>query len=67
MSITSVVGWWSASTWIPEFATQVTRFFSVRGYAVLQSELLWIWVPAFLFAAVVLMLRHWERTEVATD
>ena len=23
MSITSVVGWWSASTWIPEFATQL--------------------------------------------
>ena len=24
MSITTVVGWWSASTWIPEFAVQLT-------------------------------------------
>jgi MFS family permease len=24
MSVTTVVGWWSASTWIPEFATQLT-------------------------------------------
>jgi len=30
------------------------RFFSGRGYAVLRNELLWIWVPAFVFAAVVL-------------
>jgi len=30
------------------------RFFTSRGYAVLQSELLWIWLPAFAFAAVVL-------------
>lgn len=36
----------------------VHRFLSGRGYAVLQSELLWIWVPAILFAAVVLMLRY---------
>jgi inner membrane protein len=45
----------------------VTRFFSGRGYDVLQSELLWIWLPAFVFASIVLMLRHSERTEVATD
>jgi inner membrane protein len=45
----------------------VHRFFSGRGYAVLQSELLWIWLPSFLFAGVVLMLRRSERVEVATD
>jgi inner membrane protein len=36
----------------------VTRFFTARGFAILQNELLWIWVPAFLFAAVVLGLRR---------
>jgi MFS family permease len=25
MSITTVVGWWSASTWIPQFATELTN------------------------------------------
>jgi inner membrane protein len=35
----------------------VTRFFSPRGFAILQSELLWIWLPAILFGSVVLMLR----------
>lgn len=35
----------------------VGRFFGVRGLAVLQSELLWIWLPALLFAAVLLGLR----------
>ena len=33
------------------------RFFSGRGYAVLQSELLWIWIPAFVFAGAVLALK----------
>jgi len=43
----------------------VTRFFSPRGYAVLQSELLWIWLPAILFAASVLTLRWVSRPDVA--
>jgi inner membrane protein len=30
----------------------VTRFFSPRGYAILRSELLWIWVPAILFGSM---------------
>jgi inner membrane protein len=34
----------------------VTRFFSARGYAILKSELIWIWVPAFLFATVAQIL-----------
>jgi inner membrane protein len=45
----------------------IARFFSGRGYAVLRSEVVWIWVPAFVFASMMLMLRHSERTEVATD
>ena len=36
----------------------IHRFFSVRGLAVLQNEFIWIWVPAILFAVVVLMLRR---------
>lgn len=36
----------------------ITRFFSGRGYAVLLSELLWVWAPAFLFAIMVLSLKR---------
>jgi inner membrane protein len=39
----------------------ITRFFSPRGYAILRSELLWIWLPAGLFAVLVLI---WRRAEV---
>ena len=34
------------------------RFFSDRGLAVLQSELVWIWVPAALLAASAWVLRR---------
>jgi inner membrane protein len=44
----------------------ITRFFSPRGYAILQSELLWIWFPSFLFAVVVLTFRRASRPDVAT-
>lgn len=36
----------------------ITRFFSGRGYSVLLSELLWVWAPAFIFAAIMLTLRR---------
>jgi inner membrane protein len=42
----------------------VTRFFSGGGYAVLQSELLWIWTPAFIFATVMLMLKRTKPARV---
>lgn len=45
----------------------ITRFFSARGYAILRSELLWIWLPAILFAALVLTLRRTSRPHVAAD
>lgn len=32
--------------------------FSERWYAVFQSELVWIWVPAFIFAALMLTLKR---------
>jgi inner membrane protein len=43
----------------------VTRFFSPRGYAILRSELVWIWLPAILFAALVLTLRRASRPDEA--
>jgi inner membrane protein len=38
-----------------------TRFFTPRGFAILQSEFLWIWLPALLFAGLVLMVRRASR------
>lgn len=42
--------------WRPILVSPISlhRFFSGRGYAVLKSELLWIWVPAILFGAIML-------------
>jgi inner membrane protein len=45
----------------------IHRFFSARGYAVLRSELVWIWVPAILFAGLVLAFRRTSGTEVAVQ
>jgi inner membrane protein len=42
----------------------VGRFFTARGLAVIQSELLWIWLPAGLLAASVWILRR-RRSSVA--
>lgn len=36
----------------------VTRFFTLRGVAILENEFPWIWLPALLFGSVVLMLRR---------
>jgi len=36
----------------------IGRFSSSRGYAVLQSELLWIWVPAGALIGSTLLLRR---------
>jgi inner membrane protein len=42
----------------------VHRFFSGRGFAILQSELLWIWVPAILFGGLVLALKRTKSAEL---
>lgn len=42
----------------------ISRFFSERGYAVLKSELLWIWIPALLFAGIVLASKQARRAGV---
>jgi inner membrane protein len=39
-----------------------TRFFTPRGFAILQSEFLWIWLPALLFAALVLTVRRASKS-----
>ena len=37
----------------------MSRVFSARGLAVLQSELLWVWLPALFVAAALLAFRLW--------
>jgi len=37
------------------------RFFTFRGLVIIRSELLWIWLPAGLFAASVWILRRTRR------
>ena len=57
--------WWPWSserffaTWqvIEVSPLSLSRVFSPRGLAVLQSELLWVWLPAVLVATVLLALR----------
>jgi len=45
----------------------VHRFFGERGYAVLQSELLWVWVPAILFAGLVLTLKRIKSADTPAE
>jgi inner membrane protein len=47
-------------TWTPIRVSPigVTRFFTHRGLVVLQSELVWIWIPAALLALIAFFLRH---------
>ena len=45
----------------------VTRFFPPRGFAIIQSEFVWIWLPAILFAAMVFTLRRISRPDVASS
>jgi inner membrane protein len=40
----------------------VSRFFTPRGLSVLQSEFLWIWIPALVFAGVMWTLRRQQRS-----
>jgi inner membrane protein len=37
----------------------LTRFFTHRGLAVIQSELLWIWLPATLLILAAWLIRRW--------
>lgn len=35
-----------------------TRFFTSKGFAILQNEVVWIWLPAMLFALLVMTSRR---------
>ena len=39
----------------------ISNFFNDRGLAVIESELLWVWLPTSLVVAFVLVLRLWAR------
>jgi len=43
----------------------LTRFFTPRGFGIMQNEILWIWLPALLFGGLVLLLRRSGRRQVA--
>jgi inner membrane protein len=46
--------------WRPVLVSPISlaRFFSGRGVAVIQSELIWIWIPTGLLAVLILVLRR---------
>jgi inner membrane protein len=46
--------------WRPILVSPIgmARFFSARGVAILESEILWIWVPAFVFVLLAMTLRR---------
>ena len=50
--------------WRPILVSPISvhRFFTGRGYAVLQSELQWIWLPAILFGVTMLAFRRTRKT-----
>jgi inner membrane protein len=45
--------------WRPILVSPISlgRFFSRQGYLVLKNEMVWIWLPASLFALIVLTMR----------
>jgi inner membrane protein len=45
----------------------VTRFFTPRGFAIIQSEFVWIWLPAILFPAMVFTLRRMSQPDAASS
>jgi len=51
--------------WRPILVSPISmhRFFSGRGYAILENELLWIWIPAILFGAIVLASKRMKPAD----
>jgi len=43
----------------------IARFFTARGWAVIRSELVWIWLPSSLLAAIALTFRRSARQTAA--
>lgn len=50
--------------WRPLLVSPISagRFFSHRAYAIMASEMIWVWIPAALFSATVLLLRRSRTT-----
>jgi len=40
----------------------IDSFFSMRGLAVLRNEVVWIWLPSFLFATAMWLTRKAQRS-----
>ncbi len=53
--------------WTPIHVSPIsfTRFFTARGVAVLQSEFLWIWLPAALLLVIVSIFRR--RSQISSS
>ena len=45
----------------------VTRFFTPRGLAVLESEFLWIWIPAIVLGTAAFLLRRARKPPAAAS
>ena len=41
----------------------ITRFFTARGWTVLQSELVWVWIPTGVVMALAWAVRVWSSAE----
>jgi inner membrane protein len=50
--------------WRPILVSPISagRFFSHRAYAIMASEFVWVWIPAALISAAVLLLRRSRTT-----
>jgi len=55
--------------WRPILVSPISlsRFFSARGFAVIENELLWIWAPAILFGAVVLASKRMKGADATVS
>jgi len=43
----------------------VSRFFTARGVEIMESEALWVWIPATVFALACLMIRRTRHIRLA--
>jgi len=52
---------------VPVSPISIARFFTERGWAVLKSEIVWIWIPAGILAILAVSLRRWMAGEETTS
>ena len=41
----------------------ITRFFTARGWQVLRSELVWVWLPTSVLMVLMWMIRPWSAAK----